>query len=286
MPELPEVETVRLGLTPVMAGAQIQAIQLNRADLRFPFPKNFSKILTGRTITQVDRRAKYLLIHTSQPRSKDQTLIAHLGMSGRFIIEGGQKNQGKSRNPSHDHVAIKLLTAKGHAVRVLYNDPRRFGFMDLVARDALEHCRHFAAMGPEPLGNQFHGASLRSALSGRKTAIKQALLDQRVVAGLGNIYVCEALWQAGISPRRRAHSLGPQRAARLVTAIREILRAAIASGGSSLKDHAAVDGKLGYFQHGFKAYGREGEACARCGGAIRRYPQAGRSTFACGHCQR
>ncbi len=283
MPELPEVETVRRGLAPFMTGAQIVDLRLNRKDLRFPFPKNLKKRLTGQTITRLERRAKYLLIHLSG----GAVLIAHLGMSGRFVVEAA-KGAGaglKPRITAHDHVIFTLKGPK-HACRVIYNDPRRFGFMDLVEAEGLWQSRHFVDMGPEPTGNQFNWPALAERLQKRKTAIKQALLDQKIVAGLGNIYVCEALWQAGISPRRAACSIGAVRGERLVAAIQEILARAIEAGGSSLRDHAQVDGALGYFQHGFAVYDRAGEACPKCGKPVRRVVQSGRSTFFCGGCQR
>jgi formamidopyrimidine-DNA glycosylase len=282
MPELPEVETVRRGLEPFMAGAQIVDLRLNREDLRFPFPKNFKKRLTGETISRLDRRAKYLLIYLSG----GAVIIAHLGMSGRFVIEApGAEGDRKDRIIAHDHVIFTLKGPKG-ACQIIYNDPRRFGFMDLVEREGLWQTRHFANMGPEPMGNAFNWPVLAARLQGRKTAIKQALLDQKIVAGLGNIYVCEALWQAGISPRRAAFSVGVARGERLVVAVQEILARAIEAGGSSLRDHAQPDGDLGYFQHDFAVYDREGEPCPKCGAPVKRFTQGGRSSFFCGGCQR
>ncbi len=283
MPELPEVETVRRGLAPFMTGARIVDLRLNREDLRFPFPKNFKKRLIGQTITRLDRRAKYLLIHLSG----GAVVISHLGMSGRFVVEAA-KYAGAGQKPrilAHDHVVFCLNGPKGRC-EIIYNDPRRFGFMDMASEQGLAQSRHFATMGPEPMGNGFNWPMLAARLQGRKTAIKQALLDQKIVAGLGNIYVCEALWQAGISPRRAACSIGAVRGERLVAAIQAILARAIEAGGSSLRDHAQVDGALGYFQHGFAVYDRDGEDCPKCGKPVRRFVQCGRSTFFCGGCQR
>ena len=288
MPELPEVETVRGGLAPAMEGRRILAAEARRPDLRFPLPERFAARLTGTRVTRLGRRAKYLLIELGS----GETLIAHLGMSGRFLIEAegadGQTPGGFTLDPggrgTHDHV---VFTLEG-GVRITYNDPRRFGFMDLAATDGLESHAFFAALGPEPLSNAFNGPVLSGALAGKRTPIKAALLDQRVVAGLGNIYVCEALHRSGISPRRLAASVAGARAERLAGAVKAVLQDAIAAGGSTLKDFAHADGSLGYFQHAFDVYGREGEGCRRvgCGGAVARYVQSGRSTFACGRCQR
>ncbi|GGD12617.1 bifunctional DNA-formamidopyrimidine glycosylase/DNA-(apurinic or apyrimidinic site) lyase [Aquisalinus flavus] len=288
MPELPEVETVRRGLAPVMEGATIVAATNRRADLRFAFPDHFSRRLTGWRVASLDRRAKYLLAHLTS----GETLVMHLGMSGRFRIEGGDETMDPGRFhhqlpalAAHDHVVFQLAGPAG-AFRVTYNDARRFGFMDLLPGDAIETSRHFATMGPEPLGNDFSGPVLAARLKGKATPIKQALLDQRVVAGLGNIYVCEALYRAGISPRRKAGTVAGQRAERLAGEIRQVLSEAIEAGGSSLRDHAGPDGALGYFQHTFRVYDREGRPCGVCGGAIARLVQSGRSTFFCGACQR
>lgn len=288
MPELPEVETVRRGLAPVMEGRVIAAVKLNRPNLRYPFPKRFANRLTGARITQLDRRAKYLLATLDT----GETLIAHLGMSGRFAVEtpddANARPEGfidtSTRNPKHDHVV--LTTDEG--VCIIYNDPRRFGFMDLVATAEVDAHQSFARLGPEPLSNAFNGPALSAALAGKRTPIKSALLDQRVVAGLGNIYVCEALFRAGVSPRRSAASVAGAPAERLAPLIREVLTEAIAAGGSTLKDFAHADGGLGYFQHSFDVYDREGESCRRggCAGTIRRFVQSGRSSFACDVCQR
>lgn len=276
MPELPEVETVRRGLQPVLEGRILAEVIQRRPDLRFPFPDRMAERLRGRRIVHVGRRAKYILAELDS----GEMLIIHLGMSGRMTIHDG----GVPPADRHDHV--EFVTDRGVTVR--FNDARRFGMMDLVAPDGL-HAHHLlVGLGPEPLGNEFNEAVLSSALAGRRTPIKAALLDQRVVAGLGNIYVCEALWSAGISPRRQAHTIPGARAVRLVPAIREVLEAAIAAGGSSLRDYVQASGELGYFQHQWRAYGREGEPCGRegCSGTIRRIVQSGRSTFYCALHQR
>ena len=290
MPELPEVETVRRGLAPVMDGARILKAAARRPDLRFPLPKNFAGRLKGAKISALRRRGKYLI----GDLSTGESLIMHLGMSGRFTIDAGAAALGQARpaefaqahdcDPKHDHVVIELAGAT--RARVTYNDPRRFGFMDLAATQSIEECRHFKDMGPEPLSNAFSPDDLNAALRGKQSIIKAALLDQRVVAGLGNIYVCEALYRAQISPRRRAGSVAGVRGDRLHRAIVAVLRDAIDAGGSTLKDFAAADGALGYFQHRFDVYGREGDPCRQCGAEIRRLTQSGRSTFFCPDCQR
>jgi formamidopyrimidine-DNA glycosylase len=280
MPELPEVETVCRGLRPVLEGQVLRQVVQRRPDLRFPLPARFAERLDGRRIERVARRAKYILLHLDG----DEVLICHLGMSGRMLVVD---------DPSlpfdrHDHVI--LTTEAGRQLR--YNDVRRFGFMDLCPATALAEHRQLRDLGPEPLGNAFNGPVLAAALAGRRTPIKAALLDQRVVAGLGNIYACEALFLAGLSPRRLAHSVQGRRAERLATAIREVLTQAIAAGGSSLRDYVQTDGELGYFQHSWAVYGREGEACPGCdcnpgpGDGIRRIVQSGRSTFYCSKRQR
>ena len=276
MPELPEVETVRRGLQPVLEGHLLADVVQRRPDLRFPLPERMPERLRGRRVIHVGRRAKFILMDLDD----GQVLIIHLGMSGRMTIhEGTPPPAGR-----HDHV--EFLTDAGVTVR--FNDARRFGMIDLVAGDALDAYPMLAGLGPEPLSNEFNEAALSAALAGRRTPIKAALLDQRVVAGLGNIYVCEALWHAGISPRRGAHTIPGARAARLVPAIRQVLEAAIAAGGSSLRDYVQASGELGYFQHEWRAYGREGENCGRegCNGVIRRITQSGRSTFYCALHQR
>lgn len=290
MPELPEVETVRRGLQPHLEGKIIRNAVQNRADLRFPLPENFAQRLVGRRVVSVDRRAKYLLIRMDD----GMVWLAHLGMTGRFTVDpadglratSGQAghNSGWIASGKHDHVAIE--TEEG--TRIVFNDARRFGYMDLVSGNALEASRHLAGLGPEPLGPDFTAEALSDALKGKKTPIKAALLDQKVVAGLGNIYVCEALWQTGISPKRSAHTVAGIRAARLVPAIREILQRAIEAGGSSLRDFVRTDGELGYFQHSWSVYDHEGEPCslAGCGGTITRLVQSGRSSFYCPKHQR
>lgn len=288
MPELPEVETVRRGLQPFLAGARILSVDLRRPDLRFPLPPHFARRLTGARVGALARRGKYLLAALST----GETLVMHLGMSGRFTVTGGATPQrpgdfhfeGRA-DPAHDHVAIEVAGAEGPA-RITYNDPRRFGFMDLENTDALDRSRHFAGMGPEPLDAGFTPEALRASLAGRKAPLKAALLDQGVVAGLGNIYVCEALWRSGLSPRRPAGRLSIASAARLHLAIKTVLAEAIDAGGSSLRDFVNADGALGYFQHRFSVYDREGAPCLRCGAPVRRFAQAGRSTFACTKCQK
>jgi formamidopyrimidine-DNA glycosylase len=276
MPELPEVETVRRGLQPALEGHLLTDVVQRRPNLRFPLPDRMPDRLRGRRVVHVGRRAKFILIELDS----DDVLIVHLGMSGRMTIHGGTPPPvGR-----HDHV--EFLTDAGVTIR--FNDARRFGMIDLVAGGALAAYPMLAGLGPEPLGNEFNEAALSTALAGRRTPIKSALLDQRVVAGLGNIYVCEALWHAGISPRRSAHTIPGARAGRLVPAIREVLEAAIAAGGSSLRDYVQASGELGYFQHAWRAYGREDEPCGLegCAGAIRRIVQSGRSTFYCAMHQR
>jgi formamidopyrimidine-DNA glycosylase len=285
MPELPEVETVRRGLEPVLAGARLSRVIANRADLRFPLPANFVARLQGARIDRLYRRAKYLLATLDT----GETLAMHLGMSGRFTIIDAKRQPGDfyysaPPNPAHTHVVFE--TEGGG--RVEYNDPRRFGYMDLIATAEIETHKLFAGLGPEPLGNEFNAAALAEGFRDRKQNVKATLLDQRVVAGLGNIYVCEALHRAGISPRRAAGKVtGPQRE-KLAITIRTVLDEAIEAGGSSLKDYAQADGALGYFQHRFRVYDREGEPCRTkgCDGEVRRFAQAGRSTFYCPRCQR
>ncbi len=293
MPELPEVETVRRGLQPAMEGARIVAVQLNRANLRFPFPERFADRLTGARVITLNRRAKFLLAGLST----GETLILHLGMSGRFIVERddeanrpGVFHHEAGRLPAHDHV---VLTCDNGA-RITYNDPRRFGFMLLADSATLDQHPQIAGIGIEPLGNAFSGDSLDALFAGRRTPLKAALLDQRLIAGLGNIYVCEALSRAGLSPVRAAGTLcGPGKTPRrmremLATAIRDVLTEAVAAGGSSISDHARTDGSLGYFQHRFRVYDREGASCPTpgCTGVVLRMVQSGRSTFHCATCQR
>ncbi|MFQ5564156.1 MAG: bifunctional DNA-formamidopyrimidine glycosylase/DNA-(apurinic or apyrimidinic site) lyase [Parvularculaceae bacterium] len=285
MPELPEVETVRRGLAPVMTGAVFERVEARRADLRFPLPSDFVRRLEGARVERLGRRGKYLLADLST----NETLIMHLGMSGRFTIAAaggkGEIRYAGGADPKHDHVTFEMAD-EARAARLVYNDPRRFGFMDLVATQELENCRHFIGMGPEPMSAAFTVEGLNAALAARAAPVKNALLDQRIAAGLGNIYACEALFRAGVSPRRRSASTAGARGARLHAAIRSVLKDAIDAGGSSLRDFAASDGALGYFQHRFAVYDREGEPCSACSAPVKRIVQAGRSTFFCGRCQR
>jgi formamidopyrimidine-DNA glycosylase len=280
MPELPEVETVARGLALTLEGRKIVHVRQNRADLRVPFPPDLARRLDGRRVERIGRRAKYILIDLDD----GSVLILHLGMSGRFII----RHDPAARPEPHDHL---VLTADD-GTSFVFNDPRRFGLVELVQRDAIEQHRLFAELGPEPLGNDFNGPALAAALAGRRSSIKAALLDQHVVAGLGNIYVSEALFLAGLSPKRIAATIQGQRAERLVAAIRQVLQAAIAAGGSTLRDYRRHDGELGYFQHSFAVYDREGQPCPGCDcdvkrtGGIRRIVQSNRSTFYCPRRQR
>ena len=281
MPELPEVETVRRGLSPVLEGHRIEALEVRRPDLRFPFPARFAARVTGTRIERLGRRAKFL----TADLSSGETLVMHLGMSGRFTIAEdrlGNFHHETGTDPAHDHVVFHV---EGGA-RVTYNDPRRFGFMELWPSATFETYPRLVDLGPEPLSNGFHADYLRAALRGRATPIKAALLDQACVAGLGNIYVCEALFRSGISPRRKASTIGPSRAAALAEAINQVIAEAIEAGGSSLRDFAAADGELGYFQHTFRVYDREGAPCVTCGATVKRIVQSGRSTFFCSTCQR
>lgn len=272
MPELPEVETVVRGLRPILEGAVLTHVETRRADLRVPFPARFAERLTGRRVLSLARRAKYILAALDDGTQ----LLMHLGMSGRIVVRNGDAGAAAGK---HDHVVI----VAGEGTHVVFSDPRRFGLMTLL--DAGEGERHplLSGLGPEPLGNGFSGPALAERLRGRRTPIKAALLDQRVVAGLGNIYVCEALYRAGISPRRQAYTVAGGRAERLAGAIRAVLEAAIEAGGSTLRDYVRADGELGYFQHRFAVYDREGRPCPACdcGRGIRRIVQAGRSTFFC-----
>jgi len=281
MPELPEVETVRRGPAPVMEGQRIERVVQNRANLRFPFPERFAERLTGAQITHLGRKAKFLTLALST----DEVLVMHLGMTGRFTVAGdrlGAFHHETGTDPRHDHVVFDL----SNSARVTYNDPRRFGFMELWPAAQFQAYPRLMAMGPEPLSNGFSEAYFNEALKGRKTPIKSALLDQSVIAGLGNIYVCEALWRAGVSPRRSAATIPGQRAARLVPAINDVIAEAIAAGGSSISDFASASGELGYFQHSFAVYDREGDACRNCGKPVQRIVQSGRSSFFCSACQR
>ena len=301
MPELPEVETVRRGLQPVMEGSKIVKAEARRKDLRFPFQKDFVARLDGQTVTGLGRRAKYLLADLAS----GDVLLMHLGMSGSFrVIKDDDKNMpGKFHHPrsedrAHDHVVFHMSSGAA----VIFNDPRRFGYMKIVARKAIEEEPLLKGLGPEPLGNEFDANMLARACADRKTSVKAALLDQRVVAGLGNIYVCEALYRAHLSPRRLAATLATKagqrkgvaggeptdHAKRLVGAIHAVLNQAIKAGGSSLRDHRQTTGELGYFQHSFQVYDREGEECqtAGCRGIVKRFTQNGRSTFWCPKCQK
>jgi formamidopyrimidine-DNA glycosylase len=291
MPELPEVETVRRGLEPTTLGARIEKVELRRADIRFPFPPRFGQRLKGRRIDSLARRAKYLMFNLDSA----ETLIVHLGMSGSFHVAAAPVStpgaiQGeRAKDPLHDHVVIHLDNGKV----ITYNDPRRFGFMDLAPTATLETHPRLDGLGDEPLSPQFDAARLAELFANSHAPLKSALLDQRRIAGLGNIYVCEALFRAHLSPQRPAHILanargGPTREAKaLAAAIRAVLEEAINAGGSTLRDHRRADGELGYFQHAFRVYGREGAPCLtpRCRGTIARTTHSGRSTFYCPNCQ-
>jgi formamidopyrimidine-DNA glycosylase len=301
MPELPEVETVRRGLQPVMEGSKILKVEARRKDLRFPFQKDFAARLTGQTVTGLGRRAKYLMADLAS----GNVLLMHLGMSGSFRVlkDEEQEAPGKFYHPraegrAHDHVVFHMSSG----ATVVFNDPRRFGYMKIIARGAIEDEPLLMGLGPEPLGNEFDAKMLARACVNKKTSLKAALLDQRVVAGLGNIYVCEALYRSHLSPRRLAATLATKagsrkgvaageptdHARRLVDAIHAVLNQAIKAGGSSLRDHRQTSGELGYFQHSFQVYDRDGEKCQTpgCGGLVRRFTQNGRSTFWCPKCQR
>ena len=293
MPELPEVETVRRGLQPAMEGAKIVKAEVRRKDLRFPFQTDFVKRLESQTVTGLGRRAKYLMADLSS----GDVLLMHLGMSGSFRVVNddnghspGQFHHPRNEDCAHDHVVFHMSSGAA----VVFNDPRRFGYMKVIARHAIEEEPLLRGLGPEPLGNEFDADMLARSCANKKTSLKAALLDQRVVAGLGNIYVCEALFRAHLSPRRLAATLATKkgettdRARRLVEAIHAVLNQAIKAGGSSLRDHRQTSGELGYFQHSFQVYDREGEKCQSkgCGGIVRRFAQNGRSTFWCPKCQK
>jgi formamidopyrimidine-DNA glycosylase len=301
MPELPEVETVRRGLQPVMEGSRILKAEARRADLRFPFQKDFAARLTGQQVVGLGRRAKYLLADLGS----GDVLLMHLGMSGSFRVvkPDGAQSRGefhypRSKDQAHDHVVFRMSSGAD----IVFNDPRRFGYMKIIPRGEIEQEPLLRGLGPEPLGNAFDAAMLARSCAGKKTSLKAALLDQRVVAGLGNIYVCEALYRAHLSPRRLAATLATRalprkgvaggeptdHARRLVGAIHAVLNDAINAGGSSLRDHRQTNGELGYFQHSFRVYDREGEKCATkgCDGVVRRFTQNGRSTFWCPKCQK
>jgi len=264
-----------------MEGQRFASVSQNRADLRFPFPEHFVERLTGKTLIRLGRRAKFLTAELSS----GEVLVMHLGMTGRFTVEAaklGEFHHATGTDPAHDHVVFRMEDGTS----VTYNDPRRFGFMELWPAQQFEAYPRLMAMGPEPLSNHFSAAYLDGALKDKKTPIKSALLDQSVIAGLGNIYVCEALWRAKVSPKRLARSVPGQRAARLAPAINEVIAEAIEAGGSSISDFANASGELGYFQHRFAVYDREGETCRTCSDTIRRLVQSGRSTFYCPSCQR
>ena len=276
MPELPEVETVRRGLEPVLEGARLTMARQNRPDLRFPFPERFVERLDGATVLRLDRRAKYLLF----PLSTGETWVTHLGMTGRFTLEDAAPGK-------HEHMSLTAERA-GVLTRLGYADARRFGFMGLIPTEAVEGHAWFVDLGPEPMGNAFSAAHLAEAFAGKAQNIKVSLLDQRIVAGLGNIYVCEALYRARISPLAAAGKVSRPRLERLATEVWNVLADAIAAGGSTLKDFANVEGGQGYFQHRFDVYGREGEPCRTegCSGVVARVVQGGRSTFFCPVCQK
>jgi formamidopyrimidine-DNA glycosylase len=293
MPELPEVETVRRGLAPAMEGARFSKVEVRRGDLRWPLPRDFARRLYGQTVTGLGRRAKYLLADLSS----GDVLLMHLGMSGSFHVfhNGGGKKLGayhneRKRHVTHDHVVFQMSSGN----IITFNDPRRFGSMKLVPRANLDAEPLLARLGPEPLGNAFDAAMLAQACRGKKTSLKAALSDQRVVAGLGNIYVCEALHRARLSPKRMASTIADrsgapnERAERLVDGIKAVLNEAIRDGGSSLRDHKLTDGELGMFQHHFRVYDREGKKCRTpgCRGIVKRMVQNGRSTFYCPVCQK
>ncbi|WP_170601052.1 bifunctional DNA-formamidopyrimidine glycosylase/DNA-(apurinic or apyrimidinic site) lyase [Ruegeria arenilitoris] len=283
MPELPEVETVRRGLAPAMEGVVIERADVNRPDLRWPFPERMAERLTGQRVERLRRRSKYILADLSG----GETLLIHLGMSGRMTVSGDPLGQFVHHHPmpqKHDHVVFHMA----NGARITFNDPRRFGAMDLMPTATAEQHKLLAVLGPEPLGNDFNETYLIDAFRGRATPVKAALLDQRIVAGLGNIYVCEALYRARVSPRRKAGQISAGRVEALVPVIRTVLAEAIEAGGSSLRDFRQADGELGYFQHSFDVYGREGQPCRTegCGAEIRRITQSGRSTFYCAQCQR
>ncbi|OQW55188.1 MAG: DNA-formamidopyrimidine glycosylase [Proteobacteria bacterium SG_bin9] len=298
MPELPEVETVRRGLQPVMEGARIARVEQRRKDLRFPFQPDFVKRLEGQTVVGLGRRAKYLMADLGS----GDVLLMHLGMSGSFrVIDAkagkakngdvlGEFHYARSEDRAHDHVVFHMSPGKA----VVFNDPRRFGYMKIIPRASLDDDPLLKGLGPEPLGNAFDAAMLARSCIGKKTNLKAALLDQRVVAGLGNIYVCEALHRSQLSPKRMASTLASRsgeptdQAKLLVKNIHAVLNEAIEAGGSSLRDHRQTSGELGYFQHSFRVYDREGERCGKrsCGGTIKRIVQSGRSTFWCATCQK
>ena len=289
MPELPEVETVLRGLEPVMVGQEIRNAEIRRSGLRWPFPENMSERLTGVTILRFQRRSKYILCDLDS----GETLLIHLGMSGRMTISNVKNStedllanfEYKHPLPAkHDHVILDMMDG----TRISFNDTRRFGAMDLIETKNLFDHKLIKILGPEPLGNEFNTPYLHSKLKGKTAPIKSALLDQRIVSGLGNIYVCESLWRAGINPKRLSGKVSRKKIEVLVPIIRDVLREAISAGGSSLKDHRQTNGDLGYFQHSFAVYGREGKKCNSpdCSELIKRIVQSGRSSFYCAKCQK
>lgn len=283
MPELPEVETVMRGLMPSMEGAVIAKAQINRPDLRWPFPDRMSERLTGQRVERLRRRSKYILADLAS----GETLLIHLGMSGRMLVSGDPLGQFVHDHPQaekHDHVVLDM----DNGARITFNDPRRFGAMDLLNTATAEDSKLLSVLGPEPLGNQFSEDYLTAAFKGKNTPVKSALLDQGIIAGLGNIYVCETLYRAGISPKRKAGQIAGRKVASLVPIVRDVLSDAIEAGGSSLKDFRSAGGELGYFQHRFDVYDREGAPCKRddCDGTVARIVQSGRSSFYCPQCQR
>lgn len=293
MPELPEVETVRRGLEPAMQGAVMERVELRRPDLRFPFPDNMAARLQGATINSLSRRAKYLMINFDNSLA----LVCHLGMSGSFRTHNAQMVQlyhEHTKLEAHDHVVFHIKQANGDQAQIIYNDPRRFGFMFMGETHLIHEHPHLSGLGLEPTGNQLSGDALALMLNAKKTTLKSALLNQKLIAGLGNIYVCEVLWRSGLSPLRQAGTLtrkngtATARCHELADHIREVIADAIKAGGSSLRDHMQTDGTLGYFQHSFAVYDQEGAPCKKnsCDGTIKRIVQSGRSTFYCSTCQR
>ncbi|CBI75872.1 Formamidopyrimidine-DNA glycosylase [Bartonella clarridgeiae 73] len=291
MPELPEVETIRRGLNPFLTGAKIISVKLNRKNLRFPFPEAFSERLVGRTIVKLGRRAKYLLFYLS----RNETILSHLGMSGSWRIEGEflkKEHSSVSKLVAHDHCIINVQAKDDRIYRLTYNDVRRFGFMLLTDTRKLYEHPLLKRLGVEPMKNTLSGAYLKKAFVNKKTSLKTALLDQSIVAGLGNIYVCEALWRSHLSPQRSAFTLALEDLCMLESAnflaqnICDVITEAIVAGGTSLRDYMHADGSLGYFQHYFSVYGREGKECLNCEIPIVRILQSGRSSFYCPQCQK
>lgn len=276
MPELPEVETIKAALAPAITGKKLSRITINRYDLRFPIPPDFIEIAQGQKVTNTQRRGKYILITLA----RGNNIILHLGMSGRITIYSPTEDYKLQK---HDHVILEL----DDGTRIVFNDPRRFGLLLLTgAQDDWQTHKLFARMGPEPLGNKFNGSALAARLKGRSSTIKSALLDQRIVSGIGNIYACEALYDAGIDPSKKSGTITGKKAERLATAIKTTLQKAIKAGGSSLKDYTHTDGSLGYFQTMFSVYDRKGQPCHTCTTPIKRITQSGRSTFYCASCQK